>query len=132
MSGRPSFTFSEYDVKDALSCSYCSCGLTPVVEISDAAIAELREAGLKCNFCIYLTGEVFRGPYSEYLRSPIWESIRSAAIDRADNRCQVCNSDLLLQVHHRKYPDLLGCESASDLTVLCRRCHDLFHNGARK
>jgi 5-methylcytosine-specific restriction endonuclease McrA len=50
----------------------------------------------------------------------------------ARNRCQVCNSDLLLQVHHRKYPDTLGLEEQTDVTVLCRRCHDLFHNAAKR
>jgi hypothetical protein len=34
----------------------------------------------------------------------------------------------MLQVHHRAYPKELGWERPSDLTVLCRRCHDLFHS----
>lgn len=65
-------------------------------------------------------------PYREYLLTDWWKKIKSAAIRRADSRCQVCYSRGLLNVHHRTYARL-GCEMDNDLTVLCRRCHELFH-----
>lgn len=72
-----------------------------------------------------------RTEYREgYLKSDHWKSMRRAALERAEGRCQVCNSAKLLDVHHRTY-ERLGAEKPIDLTVLCRRCHDLFHATAK-
>lgn len=68
--------------------------------------------------------------YAEYLRSDWWKERRALAIQQAGGRCQVCNSPDSLNVHHRSY-DRLGYEPLSDLTVLCRPCHALFHEGGR-
>lgn len=38
----------------------------------------------------------------------------------------MCNSRNRPQVHHRTY-ERLGDERPADLTVLCQRCHRLFH-----
>lgn len=124
---------STYSPQESISTFDCFlCGnsyISPNYDLSENAINELREAGFICLFCkTAFYGKVFKGSYQEYLQSPQWKAIRKAAIERAEGRCQVCNSDLLLQVHHRKYPEALGYESPNDLTVLCRRCHDLFHN----
>ena len=62
-----------------------------------------------------------------YLRSTHWQIVRAGALDRADHRCQVCNSKRKLDVHHRTYARL-GHEHPADLTVLCRTCHELFHD----
>ena len=69
---------------------------------------------------------ILKTPYHEYLQSEHWQSIRKAALKAADNRCQLCYSDLRLEVHHRTY-ERRGCELLSDLTVLCHRCHAQFH-----
>lgn len=61
-----------------------------------------------------------------YLRSDHWRETRLAALERAEHRCQVCNRDGSLDVHHRTY-ERLGEERPADLTVLCRACHSLFH-----
>lgn len=76
----------------------------------------------------YLAWRVAMMPfYSDYLASKWWQSKRSQAHDRAQRRCQVCNSDTrYIDVHHRTY-ERLGREQDSDLTVLCRECHSLFH-----
>lgn len=65
-------------------------------------------------------------PYEEYLKTAYWAAKRRAAIIRAQGRCQVCNSNTSLQVHHRTY-ERRGCEHAADLTVLCKRCHERHH-----
>lgn len=65
-------------------------------------------------------------PYSAYLQTPEWQARRAEALERARHRCQVCNSGGLLDVHHRTY-ERRGEERPEDLTVLCRRCHYLFH-----
>jgi hypothetical protein len=68
--------------------------------------------------------------YVEYLQSPAWQGTRKRALKRAKDRCQVCNSPNLLQVHHRTY-ERLGKEAPGDLLVLCDGCHDLFHSHGR-
>lgn len=64
--------------------------------------------------------------YHEYLRSDRWQEIRQRKLLEVDFRCQLCNSDRDLQLHHRTY-ERLGHEHMSDLTVLCATCHTLFH-----
>jgi len=66
----------------------------------------------------------------EYLRSEHWRTVRQGALERADHRCQVCNGDKHLDVHHRTY-ERLGAELDHDLTVLCRTCHSVFHDRKR-
>jgi 5-methylcytosine-specific restriction endonuclease McrA len=69
-------------------------------------------------------------PYSEYLETLHWKNVREDALTHAQQRCQVCNSPQHLEVHHRTY-DRKGCEMLSDLIVLCRSCHGLFHREGR-
>lgn len=64
--------------------------------------------------------------YGEYLASAEWRKRRDRAIARAEGRCQLCNSEKYLNVHHRSYARL-GHEKAADLVVLCRACHEHFH-----
>lgn len=65
--------------------------------------------------------------YQEYLQSDEWKSTRDAARERAGYRCQVCNTDgPILDTHHRTY-ERIGDELPGDLIVLCRDCHDAFH-----
>jgi 5-methylcytosine-specific restriction endonuclease McrA len=66
------------------------------------------------------------GAYDEYLVSPEWRARRLAALERAGDRCQLCNRDGHLHVHHRTY-DRVGHEDPGDLTVLCDECHAWFH-----
>ena len=65
-------------------------------------------------------------PYKEYLQTDHWKHTRKSALKRAEYRCQLCNGDAMLQVHHRTY-ERRGHERASDLIVLCRQCHKDFH-----
>jgi 5-methylcytosine-specific restriction endonuclease McrA len=65
-------------------------------------------------------------PYREYLQTPEWAERRLAAYKRAKFACQVCNAKGQLQAHHRTY-ERRGRELASDLIVLCDRCHALYH-----
>ena len=66
-------------------------------------------------------------PYSEYLKTEGWKARRLKALDRAGNRCQVCHAAAGLEVHHNTY-ERLGHERPADLVVLCRACHQLFHD----
>ena len=66
--------------------------------------------------------------YYSYIQSPEWKAKADAAKKRAGNRCQVCNrhkSQVVLDAHHRTY-ERLGNERPSDITVLCRGCHEIY------
>ena len=66
-------------------------------------------------------------PYQTYLQTPEWQATRTQALYVAYHRCQVCNTRKeCLDVHHRDYSNL-GEEWLSQLVVLCRSCHKLFH-----
>lgn len=65
-------------------------------------------------------------PYAEYLQTSHWQTVRAGALERSGHRCQVCNSDRELDVHHRTY-ERRGCERDTDVIALCRSCHALFH-----
>jgi hypothetical protein len=69
-------------------------------------------------------------PYQEYLRTDHWHDRRTVALERANNRCQVCNRTDRLQVHHRTY-ERRGEEQPEDLIVLCNSCHRLFHDNGK-
>lgn len=65
--------------------------------------------------------------FKEYLNSPHWKEIRLKALARSGNRCQLCSSTDNLNVHHNTYRNR-GNEDLKDLVVLCRNCHEKFHD----
>lgn len=68
--------------------------------------------------------------YAEYLTSEEWRDKAGKAIEAAGHRCQVCNASdegWTLHVHHRVY-GVWGEEEPGDLTVLCERCHAMYHH----
>ena len=64
--------------------------------------------------------------YEDYLRTPEWGRKREGALERARGRCQGCDADRHLEVHHRTY-EHRGFEMDWDLTVLCAACHTAVH-----
>ena len=66
-------------------------------------------------------------PYLDYLNTSEWKATRMGALHRAGFACQICYGHDDLHVHHRTYVNR-GCELPADLTVLCRDCHELFHD----
>jgi hypothetical protein len=67
-------------------------------------------------------------PYHEYLLTPHWQSVRKAALMKAEYKCQVCSKNgARLDVHHNSYENL-GKEKESDVIVLCENCHSFFHD----
>ena len=70
-------------------------------------------------------------PYQDYLKSPHWKQIRDK-IRRRDKRCKICNGKTGLNVHHRSYKHLGDyAKEIKDLILLCRDCHQLFHNNGK-
>jgi hypothetical protein len=66
-------------------------------------------------------------PYRDYLLTEEWLETRNRKLRQARYRCQLCNTNGLLNVHHRTY-ERRGCEDMADLTVLCRPCHAKHHD----
>jgi 5-methylcytosine-specific restriction endonuclease McrA len=64
--------------------------------------------------------------YSSYLETDHWNSIRVWVLKKAKFRCQLCNNQGEMHVHHRTYENR-GNEQWGDLIVLCRSCHATFH-----
>jgi hypothetical protein len=65
--------------------------------------------------------------YYEYLQSDEWDQKRKAKLKEAKYRCQLCNKDSKLSVHHRTYDNVFH-EKLSDLIALCEKCHEKFHS----
>lgn len=68
----------------------------------------------------------WREKYQAYLQTPQWKQKRIDKFSQVGYECQLCPSKTRLQVHHRTYKRL-GRELLSDLTVLCEKCHKIFH-----
>ena len=64
--------------------------------------------------------------YDLYLKTDHWQHVRKRALDFAKNSCQICNAKGTLNVHHRTYKRR-GSERPDDVIVLCRSCHQIFH-----
>lgn len=84
----------------------------------------------KSRLCVKAQAGLKGMPYKDYLKTDAWAYTRKRAIARAQGRCQVCNGDSRLNVHHRTYKNL-GRERRADVIVLCRECHALFHRERR-
>ena len=71
--------------------------------------------------------------YTDYLQTDYWKAVANAVKERADYKCQICNSPHDLTAHHRTYENR-GHELShlADLICLCRRCHDIFHGADKK
>lgn len=65
--------------------------------------------------------------YQDYLKTDHWKRVRQEAVERAGNRCQLCNKPGTLHVHHRTYENI-GDERPNDLIALCGYCHAKFHD----
>lgn len=66
--------------------------------------------------------------YQIYLKSKHWRERRLQAIKDVGSACQICGSEVELQVHHLNY-DNLGHEEDNDLIVACEVCHKKHHGG---
>jgi hypothetical protein len=75
-----------------------------------------------------LAAELRNMAYNKFLKTAYWFGVSAMARSDAAMRCQVCYSDDRINVHHRTY-EHHGREHLfmNDLTVLCKKCHGLFH-----
>jgi hypothetical protein len=73
-------------------------------------------------------GDLQQMPYTEFLQTDYWRSIRLYLLTTYQS-CQLCCLTDQLQVHHRSYR-FRGSEifHLEDLIVLCGNCHARFHD----
>lgn len=73
------------------------------------------------------------GGYSMFLNTAYWKTVAEEVKRRAGYRCQLCNSEDDLNVHHRCY-EHKGTEilHMNDLICLCHKCHEHHHKGYEK
>lgn len=66
--------------------------------------------------------------HDDFCKTRYWHLVKEVVKSRALYRCQLCNSDIHLCIHHRTYATK-GYEHQNfqDLTCLCSSCHYLFH-----
>ena len=65
--------------------------------------------------------------YQDYLKTIHWYQLKQRALVRSSYKCEKCQSNIKLQVHHKFYrPDLLDT-LIEDLMVLCCVCHKKEH-----
>jgi hypothetical protein len=107
----------------------------PIEKIEERSLAVAENLGhteVTCDDLIHaaLTFYWKTLPYKRYLDTGWWKWIRQRAIENLGGRCQICNSNGLIDVHHRTY-ERLGYERRADLVVLCRTCHSIFHENGR-
>ena len=75
--------------------------------------------------------ELSKLSYKDYLETKEWYDFRIARLNHSLRRCQLCNeSEGELNIHHRTYKNIFN-ESFEDTTVLCKRCHELFHKNVK-
>ncbi len=70
---------------------------------------------------------IFKKYHKKYLQSQEWSKLKTQALSRANYKCQLCNARNELHIHHRTYNNI-GNEDLDDLIVLCRKCHEKFHD----
>ncbi len=58
-----------------------------------------------------------------------YNRLREAVLERDGWRCQLCGRRRDLHVHHIKPRSKLGDDCASNLIVVCARCHSSLHEG---
>jgi len=68
--------------------------------------------------------------YSGYLQSEHWKELRKRIFSERGSKCEVCNSEDSLNIHHRTYANF-GNELESDLIITCGKCHKRIHSSER-
>ncbi len=66
--------------------------------------------------------------YADYLKSPLWASIRSRVYASKGRICLDCKSHRATQIHHRQYDlETLKGDTLNYLVPVCRNCHRKEH-----
>ena len=70
--------------------------------------------------------------YRYFLNTPYWDGVRNYKLKKSKYRCQLCGNKGVLNVHHKNYEnhgrEHIKSVADSDLIVLCKDCHEKFHD----
>lgn len=66
--------------------------------------------------------------YFKYLKSKNWNNKRTEAYRLYGYKCQRCNVNKNLHVHHKTYARFKNENIKTDLAILCDHCHNLYHS----
>ncbi len=119
------YTDKDYDLINRLSVLYeyfyCDCEQNKSIQNDYNFLFNLMNNNLELIFN--------QMPYKMFLDSPYWKIISKYKKEFSGNKCQLCNSEKLLNTHHNNYKNR-GKEykNLNDLIVLCNKCHSKFHN----
>ena len=69
--------------------------------------------------------------YKAYLHTEHWALFREQYFLRNDRRCKGCGTvDGPIHLHHLTYARV-GCEQDTDVTPMCKRCHEIVEHEKR-
>jgi hypothetical protein len=129
-------------VKPRIFIKKCKCGNEIEIECTTKS---QQKSGIECENCInkrklkLIENEkeklkkieelkkIKTIPYNEYLQTEHWKNKSYKCKQLAGFKCQKCNSNKNLQVHHLTY-ERRGEEQTTDLMCLCDICHKKEHN----
>lgn len=66
--------------------------------------------------------------YREYILSEDWNKKRKLAFKLFGKKCQRCKNTKTLHVHHKTYINFKNENVETDLAILCKKCHDKYHD----
>lgn len=117
--------------KSAFTCIKCG---EPIEAKNDLA-HRLLESGstMLCDSCRRggFVRHWSKDSYQDYLQSDYWKTRRRRALQLAGHRCQICNRNGRLEVHHNTR-ERLGRELDRDLLVVCKEHHEMIHGIKRE
>jgi len=70
--------------------------------------------------------KTYKDKYYKYLNSTEWANIKLDVMQHRGKACELCGSNLNLQLHHKTYENAFE-EEPEDLILLCRNCHKEQH-----
>lgn len=66
--------------------------------------------------------------YNDYISSEEWFKKRKLALKFHGKSCKKCGTSKRLHVHHMTYVNFKNENIETDLTVLCKKCHEKYHS----
>lgn len=79
-----------------------------------------------------VTNAILQMDYKDFLNTPYWDGVRNYKLKRAKYCCELCGAKGILHVHHKTYErhgrEHMKSIANKDLVVLCKDCHEKFHD----
>jgi hypothetical protein len=109
--------------------NYRKCDACLEIEKGIKEKKEIQYAAMQAQITAEIK-QLIEMPYSQYLQTEHWQRVRKSALKKAHYKCQLCHGGGTLNVHHKTY-EYRGQEHRvydNGLIVLCKTCHDKFHD----